>query len=1294
MMNFRRGNFKKIACLLLSLSLVSSAFAVSAQATAEQSQPQNSFAESMQQLFQTPQMEYRPEARWWLAEGSHTDETLKESIQELYQSGFGAVEFVTLDESAYLDDATYAWGSEEWVHDSHLIVEECTKLGMGVSFTSGTHWSTANLTTITPDDEAAAQELGYRTVELSPGQQFQGALPVPELTEDARKMSLVRVVTARRASVSEDGKTVGLSEDSLQDITQSAYQTQDGTWQVDYTAPSDGEYILFAFWQYGTSEAYKPASTGKSYSINYFSHEGTDALISYWNQSVLTPDLQEMIRQNGDVSLYMDSLELSTRGNDSTGNLWCTDYLEEFQTRRGYDVGKYLPVFILQSNISFMAEPHYSYTLEGEEDLCGKLRNDLYQTNTDLYMEECLDVLTDWLHSFGMTLRAENSYGNFFEISQPIKSLDYVETESLEFNTELDSYRSQAGAAHLYGKTYSSETGALADDNYNRSHSYFRQMFYTQFAAGIQRTVLHGYSSAYGPEQNCAWPGYEGMMPFFSERFNKRQPSALDYAEINAHLARIQTALRQGTVRMDLGILRSDYYINNASEFKRSFEDNYLHNHKAFYWQDMTLQDAGYTYDYFSPVLLQDDAIRCSDGLIQADGVGYQALIVYQEELPYESAQVLYEWASSGLPVVIVDGETQEEIRNDMFKVNAGAALQTPFHDGKDEQLQALMEEIKQLDTVATVQDAADTYDALIGLGVHPRAEYTEPNQNFLSVLREDDGASYLYLYNYMFEDSENTAGQVSVEGIYKPYLLDTWSGAVREVADCSYQDGRTILNVELAPGDVMVFALDPNDRVDNAVVSSHNVEKAAVENGSTILCVPETGSVSIQYADGSSYRTEVQVPQDLLLEDWNITVQSWEPGEKLTRSETRNGVTTEEVTYETNKVDIPVSSSDLIPWKEMPEVGPTVSGVGMYTTTFTLPDDWNFQANTLTFCADSFGGGSASIWVNGQKVPVNLDNGSADISDVVQPGENSIEVRVTSSLRNKMIEQGYSGWVTEKQPDAYGMTGQVLLKTAVKVAAVDRNVLKTVLQYAQEARENGEYDAVIQLVKDSFDRAFDRAESVSNDLYATQEEIDQAWQALLKEIHKLGFIKGDSTTLEMLVSAAENLNLTLYVQAGQEEFQQALSKAQQVIADKENALATEISQAEGELLDAMMNLRYKADKSILEALLADAGKLDLTAYTVESAAVFRAAQENATAVNDKEDATQAEVNSAIETLRTAMDSLTALHVDAVVSQGMGSQVQTTGSSNAKTGESTPVTAGAAMLILAGAALLLGKRKQ
>ena len=42
-----------------------------------------------------------------------------------------------------------------------------------------------------------------------------------------------------------------------------------------------------------------------------------------------------------------DSLEVDPHGANMTGNLWCTDYLEEFESRRGYDVSKYLPVLIL-----------------------------------------------------------------------------------------------------------------------------------------------------------------------------------------------------------------------------------------------------------------------------------------------------------------------------------------------------------------------------------------------------------------------------------------------------------------------------------------------------------------------------------------------------------------------------------------------------------------------------------------------------------------------------------------------------------------------------------------------------------------------------------------------------------------------------------------------------------------------------------------------------------------------------------------------------------------------------------
>lgn len=88
------------------------------------------------------------------------------------------------------------------------------------------------------------------------------------------------------------------------------------------------------------------------------------------------------------------------------------------------------------------------------------LRNDFFQTETELYQENCLDILHDWLNEKGMYLRAENSYGKTFEVSQTVSSVDYLETESFEFAADVDSYRNFTGAAHIYDKRLSSESGA------------------------------------------------------------------------------------------------------------------------------------------------------------------------------------------------------------------------------------------------------------------------------------------------------------------------------------------------------------------------------------------------------------------------------------------------------------------------------------------------------------------------------------------------------------------------------------------------------------------------------------------------------------------------------------------------------------------------------------------------------------------------------------------------------------------------------------------------------------------
>ena len=78
------------------------------------------------------------------------------------------------------------------------------------------------------------------------------------------------------------------------------------------------------------------------------------------------------------------------------------------------------------------------------------------------------------------------------------------------------------------------------------------------------------------------------------------------------------------------------------------------------------------------------------------------------------------------------------------------------------------------------------------------------------------------------------------------------------------------------------------------------------------------------------------------------------------------------------------------------------------------------------------------------------------------------------------------------------------------------------------------------------------------------------------------------------------------YVEAGKAEFTAALETAQTVFDDGD-AMQAEINESADNLLNAMLNLRYKADKSVLEDVLAEAGKVDANAYTAESYAALQA---------------------------------------------------------------------------------------
>ena len=911
-------------------------------------------------FMEEPEKKYRPEIRWWLAEGMHTDGTLRREMEMLDEMGMGAVEFLAMEEPG-ADPKLYGWGSEEWVHDSRLLIGEAAKRGLGISMTSGTNWSNANLTSITPDDRAASKELDCVIIPLEAGERFCGALPKCEIqTEHVEAQELVAVVAARRMWEKDGCVCLDPETTVLTDLVAEG--------QLDWTAPADGTYELFVFWLHGTGQTARP-SCGISYTVNYLDRYGAEALIDYWDHEVMTEDLRKTLRESGRGMMYMDSLELTAFG--ACRQLWGYHLNEEFRRRRGYGIERYLP-FVIRRKGGMPGRDEYRCTLEDTVFL-NKFHNDLYQTMTELYMENMLCPVREWLHGLGMELRAEISYGMPFEISLPGRYVDGVETESLEFGSQVESHRGLAGTAHLYGRIFSSETGATLL-NYMMPLDFYNQICFSQFAAGVSKTVFHGYASICGSEEATYWPGHEGMYPLISERFGCRQPAYRHYRDWTCMLGRFQKLLRAGIPRMDLGILRLDYHYNNAvfapDGEEAFYSEKGMRGCEGLYWKDIGLQAAGYTWDYFAPQILEEDFVVTDGASLCPEGPGYQALIVYQEEMPLSSAKKLLRLAGEGQTILFVNGVTEENLPLGGCTFHKKAASRTPYVMESDEKLREIVSEIKEFPGVMEMDGQTGVVACLEKMGVKPRAAFLEPNPQILTCMREDGDRRYVLVYDMQYTRQTVSKVSLCVEGGGRPYEADCWTGEIREISGTEYEGG-TAVSLALNPGEATMLIFDRTEK-------------------------PETLPEETIYA-------ERELPR------WNLQVESWTAGEKREISEERRaGIVTREVYYETKKTMIDAGETELIPWKDIPAVGKEVSGIGYYRTVIELPEEWR-EGDGARLCIGSTNGETAAVYVNGRKAPAyNINRRTVEIGNLLRAGRNELVVEVSSSLNNCLKAGGY----------------------------------------------------------------------------------------------------------------------------------------------------------------------------------------------------------------------------------------------------------------------------------------------
>ena len=990
---------RKTLAILMVLALMASAMA--SFADAEEPAP-SEFAVALEARYVDPDRIYSSDVRWWLGDASNTDEALLNEIQALYDGGFRGVELCMQDDSEAPDEV-YAYGSEMWTHKWNLMMNKLLDLGLGVYLTSGTNWATSNVpaSDIDPASEDALQVLAISDVEkpmlVKGGETFSGPVELPAAPKDNTRLNTVYAYQIGKTDDGTErtsivfGSAVKLWD--RRDKTHEDFVIQgegDTDYSVTWAAPEgDGEYQIIATWSQGAYNSYSPGIE-PCYTTNYFDERGVEALKRFWEQHYLSdPELCEKIKQ-GDVQLFMDSLEL-TYGDGFTW--WCEDAVEQFEAIKGYDP---MPYIILVSGVGsgfeFALNTYYdmngvndfifgmpnmtTYMLAEAPDydyrvLREQLVNDWQDVMTQLYEQRMLMPLKKWLNSVGIKTRAQIAYGKAVEITEPSAYVDYPEAENLNEYNQIDIYRLHTAGAKLQNKVLSTETGGN-EDLYGQSFQRLLDEIYAEYAAGFQRVIWHIWTSNYG-YGNWNWPGYvSGMGGFY--RWGNREPSYVNYDEFNGHIGRVQQLMQTGRSRTDIAFIHNSWdqgmrtYAEDGSFSQKS--KNWMFSHEGVHYRSTELQDHGYTYDYVSPDLLTIDRTGDSDYVAMPgevtkveynpetgilEGAGYKALVIYQDWMDPDGAQIVLDLAKQGMPVVILENAA----RYSTFFGDASA-------DGV--MLEDLMAELKELDNVrvAAIHDEKvnyrkaetgafddDVYEMLVELGVTPYAAVEENHQLLTQTREDEEGNRYLYAYNYCPNDYHehsskeavkaedhglNITTSISMDGIYIPYSIDSWSGKVTELAEYSYEDGRTVFPISLDYKNIALYAFEKVEEGKTGTIKATDAAGSYMTADGAVIRVTAAGTYHTTLNSGAEIETEVaELAEAGDITNWNLDVTSWTAGDEILVSAEKIGeVATENKLTTTKFVEITdIQLETLTTWDNIPEVGKEVSGTGVYTAEF-----------------------------------------------------------------------------------------------------------------------------------------------------------------------------------------------------------------------------------------------------------------------------------------------------------------------------------------------------------------------
>jgi hypothetical protein len=531
----------------------------------------------------TPTPENRPWTRWWWL-GSAVDKTnLTRLLTEYRDAGIGGVEICPIYGAKGYEDRFIDFLSPKWMEMLAHTAAECKRLGLGLDLTTGTGWPFGG-PNVTPD--IASAKVVLKRYGVAGGEQFKTDLPQGQLqclmaySDKNEQLNLTDKVTNR---------------------------------QIEWVVPA-GKWRLYAVLQNGPAQKVKRAAPGGEGNVlDPYSVKALDQYLARFDKAFADYH-GEMPR-----SWFHDSFEYY-------GAQWTSDFLREFELRRGYDLRTQLPALFG----------------EGPEDTVARVKSDYRETISDLHLAY-IERWTKWCHAHGSISRnqAHGSPGNLVDI---YAAADIPETEifgSVE-EKHIPMNKFSSSAAHIAGRKYaSSESFTWLTEHFQASLSNVKQAADYLFLSGVNHIFFHGI--AYSPAE-APWPGWQF---YAAVNFGPQGGLWRDLPEFNAYVTRCQSFLQSGAPDNDVLVYYPIYDVwNDSGELIRpNPAPNSLTN------VVMTLWENGYSFDYVSDRFLAK--AECKERNILLGGNEYKVLVVPEcRMMPDVTLAKLVELANGGATVI------------------------------------------------------------------------------------------------------------------------------------------------------------------------------------------------------------------------------------------------------------------------------------------------------------------------------------------------------------------------------------------------------------------------------------------------------------------------------------------------------------------------------------------------------------------------------------------------------------------------------------------------------------------